>query len=294
MLAFAAILSDFLEARPENTGALVLPFQRLAPVARPLRWAAPRRDRRRAELAWLQLRFASILRAARPLQRHSYHVARHPSPTSRPAASSLAASRSSLSALPLAAPDDAALVRGAVEGHPGAARILWDRHSRLVRGLLRRTIGPDQDVEDLVQEVFLRFFASAKSLREPSALSSFLVGISLRVARSELRRRRIRRWLSLTESGTLPEVEDPGVDHEERQAVRRFYGLLDELGTTARLIFVLRHVEGCELNDVAEHLECSLATVKRRLSRANQLVEKRAASDPLLSRYLKTGGVTVE
>lgn len=92
----------------------------------------------------------------------------------------------------------------------------------------------------------------------------------------------------------MPEVEGPDVNHEERQAVRRFYNLLDELGTSARLIFVLRHVEGCELNDVAQHLECSLATVKRRLSRANELIEKRAASDPLLSHYLKTGGVTVE
>jgi RNA polymerase sigma-70 factor (ECF subfamily) len=53
-------------------------------------------------------------------------------------------------ALPLPALDDGTLARRAAENHPGAARVVWDRFSRLVRSLLRRSLGPSMEVEDLV------------------------------------------------------------------------------------------------------------------------------------------------
>src|SRR5262245_26767331 len=94
----------------------------------------------------------------------------------------------------LAQADDAELARAAAAGHSAAPGLVWDRFSSLVRGLLRQSLGPQNDVEDQVQEVFLRFFQQVDTLRDPSALRSFLVGITIRVAGTELRRRRVRRW----------------------------------------------------------------------------------------------------
>lgn len=190
-------------------------------------------------------------------------------------------------AFPLAGAEDRALVRAAIQGHPGAARTVWERYARLARSLLRRSMGPDAEVEDLLQEVFLRFFERVATLRDPGALTSFLVGITLRVARGELRKRRVRRWLSLTDSGDLPDAATRGADLGAREAVRRLYRILDELRPSARLAFVLRHIEGYELADVATHLGCSLATVKRRLTLADDVVAKRAAGDPLLRAYVR-------
>jgi hypothetical protein len=105
-------------------------------------------------------------------------------------------------AFPLPSTDDTQLVQAAAAGHPGAARVIWDRYARLVRSLLRRSMGPEGEVEDLLQEVFLRFFERAGTLRDMGALRSFVVGITLRVARDALRKRRVRRILSLTDSGS--------------------------------------------------------------------------------------------
>ena len=182
--------------------------------------------------------------------------------------------------------DAATLVRAAAAGDEGAAALVWDEHSALVRGLLRRALGPSADVEDLVQEVFLRFFKRVGTLRDPNALRSFIVGIALRVARGELRSRRVRRWLRLSDTGQLPEASVE-CDTIPRFALVRLYEVLDRLDDRARLVFVLRHVEGYELTEVASALGCSLATIKRYLARAQSRVLAAVRSDPLLSPYLQ-------
>ncbi len=60
--------------------------------------------------------------------------------------------------------DDRALVAGVRAGEPGAAGRVWDRYASLVRGILRRMLGP-VDVEDAIQDAFLRLFRDLGSLR---------------------------------------------------------------------------------------------------------------------------------
>jgi RNA polymerase sigma-70 factor (ECF subfamily) len=198
-------------------------------------------------------------------------------------------SRGVLRALP-AADDDAALARNAAQGDAAAARIIWDRHAAMVRGLLRRTMGPG-DVDDLVQESFLRFFRLIGRLRDPDKLRAFLVGISLRVAREELRRRRVRRWLTLSGDGQLPEATAPASDMEGAQALGRLYELLDRIDATSRTVFVLRYVEQIPTAELAEIMECSLATAKRRVQRATAKVHKLAAQDAALVSFVSQGGL---
>jgi RNA polymerase sigma-70 factor (ECF subfamily) len=193
--------------------------------------------------------------------------------------------------LPSSAPtDDAALARLAAAKDPRAAAALWDRYATLVRGILRRTLGPSADVEDLVQDVFIGLFRTLPGLRDPDALRSFVVGTALRVARSELRRRRVRRWLSLTPTGTVPDAAQEGaVDPEARRAVKRLYEVLDKIDDRGRMAFVLRHLEGYELTEVAEALGCSLATTKRALAKTQERVSAMVKRDPLLAPYAREG-----
>ncbi len=186
------------------------------------------------------------------------------------------------------AEDDAAVVAGVIAGEPGAAGKMWDRHAPLVRRILRRMLGP-VDVEDAVQDAFLRLFRDLRSLREPAAVRSFLIGITLHVAKSELRRRRARRWLRLSDDGVLaePEALDEDERHEPRAAIQRLYQVLDRVSDQRRTVFVLRFVEGLELAELSAVLDCSLATTKRRVADAAERVYHLAASDPLLAPYLE-------
>lgn len=189
-------------------------------------------------------------------------------------------------ALPLSATDDETLARAAAQGHPGAAPVVWQRFAPLVRRILKRTLGPGDEVDDHVQDTFLRFFRVAKDLRDPSLLSSFIVGIAVRVARAELRRRRVRRWLQLSPSGELPEVGGAQQDPQGRAALTRLYAILDQVDDRSRTLFVLRFIEGLELTEIAAALGCSLATTKRHLARASHRILTAAQRDPALSAYL--------
>jgi RNA polymerase sigma-70 factor (ECF subfamily) len=187
-------------------------------------------------------------------------------------------------------PSDAELARLARERDPRAATLVWDRYAGMVRGVLYRSVGPSHDVEDLVQDVFIGFFRNVSTLRDTSSLRPFLVGIALRTAKTALRKKRVRRWLHLSDDGTVPEVPSEDGDPRTREAVRRLFAVLDELDDRDRLAFVLRHAEGHELTETAAALGVSLATVKRCLQRAEQHVLARAKSDDLLRAWAEGGG----
>jgi len=193
-----------------------------------------------------------------------------------------------------AGPPDAQLVASALEGHAGAATIIWERYVVLVRGILRRSLGL-RDVEDQTQEVFLRLFDSLPNLRDPAALKSFVFGIALRVAGTELRHRRMQWWLRLTPTGVPADCQLACHDDPEaKAALGRLYAILDQLGTRARLAFVLRYVEGMELTEVAAALEISLATAKRQIARAASRVFAMVERDPALAQYLPSGRASRE
>jgi RNA polymerase sigma-70 factor (ECF subfamily) len=168
---------------------------------------------------------------------------------------------------------DAALVRALCQGDAAAERAVWNRYAGMVCHVAQRTLGSREDAEDLAQEVFGCLFAKIRSLENPEALRSFIYSITVRTLKWELRRRRVRRWVTLSDTGEVPDLSVPAVDHVSRQLLRLFYAVLDKLAAEERMIFVLRHVERLTLEEVALSMGISLATAKRRLARSNQKVE---------------------
>ncbi len=179
---------------------------------------------------------------------------------------------------------DAELACAAAGGDDGARRALFRRYCALVRWKLRSCIGT-QDLEDHVQESFLRFFERLPRLREHAAVRSFLIGIALRVAATEIRRRRHNR-VRVTDDGDVPDGAGvPTPDHSARQALVRFDAVLASMDPRARSAFELRYVEELELSDVALKLGTSIATTKRHLARITARVFAMVEREPALADY---------
>ncbi len=186
--------------------------------------------------------------------------------------------------------EDHDLAEALVAGEAWAATATWNKHAPMVFRFLHRSLGPHGEVEDLTQEVFLRVFANVRKLRDPRALRSFVFSVAIRTLRWELRRRRVRRLFQLSDfSSELPEPSVGAFDAESRQALRRFYAILDRLTVQERAAFVLRHLEGLKLEDIGEALGISLATVKRRLEHASGVVSRHVERDPSLAGYAGGG-----
>jgi RNA polymerase sigma-70 factor (ECF subfamily) len=176
---------------------------------------------------------------------------------------------------------------GALLAQDTKAHILtYRRYAPRIFGIVQRAFGPTVDAEDLTQDIFLRVFSRVHTLRNPDALSSFVLSVALRVIKWQLRQRRVRRILHLTQDGNVPEIAVPARDSEARQALMRLYQLLDLLPVEERTVWVLRQIEGMDLQEIAEAVGVSLATVKRRLRRALDRLEFRIRKDIALSAYL--------
>ncbi|MFI5307678.1 MAG: RNA polymerase sigma factor [Polyangiales bacterium] len=185
---------------------------------------------------------------------------------------------------------DAELVQALLGGDAQAIGLIWDRHATLVRQVLRSSLGPDADVEDLLQEVFIVLFRSAAKLRDPNALRPFLIGVAVRKLAFERRRRWVRRWVTLTPTGVVPDAEQSPRDVEGLDALRVLYRLLEGLPERRRMAFVLRHVQGLAVLDVAAALKVSESTAKREIRRAREAILARARREPALQDYLDVNG----
>jgi RNA polymerase sigma-70 factor (ECF subfamily) len=182
-------------------------------------------------------------------------------------------------------PDDV-LAAAACAGDPRAPTVIWRRYVAQVRSKLRQWIGP-HDVDDHVQDVFSRLLEQLPRMRQANALRGYLMGITLRVACTELRRRRRSRLL-LTTTGELPEPREVGGDRgPAREAVWRLAGILERLGPHARELFLLRYVQKLELVDVATAMDISLATAKRHLTRTSAQVTAMVVREPALADFVK-------
>jgi RNA polymerase sigma-70 factor (ECF subfamily) len=188
--------------------------------------------------------------------------------------------------------DDTALVEGLSAGEPWARAALFERYAPAIERLLRKILGPDQHTEiaDVLHDVFVQALASLDRLRDPRAVLSWMQAITAHTACRTIRARRARRWLHFWEPATLPEVVAPGIDDEILDAYRRTYALLDRLPADERIAFALRYIEGMELAQVAVVCDVSLATIKRRLTRAEQRFAAGARGDAVLRRWMEEGG----
>jgi RNA polymerase sigma-70 factor, ECF subfamily len=185
--------------------------------------------------------------------------------------------------------DDVALVEAIRAGHTGAAACLYDRYARQVRSMLLSTLGPDDELSDLLQEVFIVALDRLDSLREVEKLGSWLSAIAVFVARAHIRMRTRRRWLRLfsPEQTRSWEVEQPSSD--ARRALRETYVILDRMSIDARMAFLLRYIHGMSLPDAADACGISLSTFKRRLSRATDGFLRAARTSPRLLQFLQDG-----
>jgi RNA polymerase sigma-70 factor (ECF subfamily) len=182
---------------------------------------------------------------------------------------------------------DSELVEAVARGDAQAVAVIWDRYAPLVRSVVRSSLGPDASSEDLVQDAFVAFLRSAETIRDKAAVRGFLIGVAVRLVALELRRRRIRRWVTLSPSGTLPDTPVAPRDVEGRQAIEALYRLLERMPNRRRLAFVLRVVQGCEILEVASALGVSDSTAKREVLRAQEQVLRQANREPALVQYLE-------
>ncbi|HVY29369.1 MAG TPA: sigma-70 family RNA polymerase sigma factor [Polyangiaceae bacterium] len=177
---------------------------------------------------------------------------------------------------------DEELVGRALRSEARAFESLYRRHAEFAFNLAVRIQGNANDVEDVVHDAFLKAQERLDDLRDSAAFRPWLGSIVVRLVRTRLRRRKLLGALGLTspEPVEIDSIAAVDADPEARALLAQVYALLQTMAADERIAWTLRYVERHRLETVAVMMDCSLATAKRRIARAQRFL-----SDHFVSPY---------
>lgn len=171
------------------------------------------------------------------------------------------------------------LLRQCREGSEAAWVELYRLQKGRVTRFLRYLLGPIEDLDDLVQQVFLETVRSLDSFRGEASLSTWLFSVSRHVAELHLRTRwrRGRRVQAcrLWEEAAGRTAPDPATSGDGRSALRVVQGALDEMDERFRLAWLLVETEGMTSDEAATALGVPAGTVRSRLHHARSRMMER-------------------
>lgn len=174
---------------------------------------------------------------------------------------------------------DAELIHAFRQGDEAAFGELVRRYQRAISNVIYLTLGDRQEVEDLTQEVFIRAYRSLARFDENATIYSWLYRIAVNLCIDEIRRRKIRKTLSLDlmSESALERERKSKESHfsstaelfkaEKRDVILK---ALEKLSPAYRAALVLREYENMAYEDIAESLGVTVQAVKSRIFRARQ------------------------
>jgi RNA polymerase sigma-70 factor, ECF subfamily len=179
---------------------------------------------------------------------------------------------------------DADLVAFLKRGDAAAFGAVIQRHNQRLFRIARSVVGDDAEAEDVVQETYVRAFASLSRFRGEASLSTWLTRIALNEAIDRVRQKRPQVELKLVEApGTYLEQtamsfkpDSAADDPEKATAVAEIRRLIesavDRLPEPFRVVFVMREIEEMSVEETSSYLDLKPETVKTRLHRARLLL----------------------
>ncbi|HTB95076.1 MAG TPA: RNA polymerase sigma factor [Candidatus Sulfotelmatobacter sp.] len=185
---------------------------------------------------------------------------------------------------------DATAVERTLAGDRDAYRVLVERHSRTVYRMAYRMMGNAHDAEDVVQEAFLRAFQKLKQFAGNANFGTWVYRIAANYAIDRLRQRNSEE--SKREGSSRPSEDSLEVDPLSRvqdmspsperlagsaQLAERMKAALNELSPAEKTAIVMRHWDGCGIEEIATVLNANSNATKNTVFRAVQKLRRALA-----------------
>jgi RNA polymerase sigma-70 factor (ECF subfamily) len=166
-----------------------------------------------------------------------------------------------------------------------AADVPWPEIVRLVRGTVRRIVGPSRELDDLTQTALERVVRALDTFEGRAELTTFVYRIAANVALNHWRG--WRRWLRRFDPSADAAAEDHEADdvgplaaHAARERARHLHRLLGQLDADHRIVIVLADFEELSGARIAEILAVPEGTVRSRLRLARAKLTSLILAEP--------------
>jgi RNA polymerase sigma-70 factor (ECF subfamily) len=182
--------------------------------------------------------------------------------------------------LPLTILDDETVIRRVKEGEIALFEIVMRRYNQRLYRIIRSILGTDSDVEDVLQEAYLKAYGHLDQFEGRSSFATWLTKIAVYEAMARARRgRRFQPLAAATGDDESRVVElrsslpDPEQNAAQHELMRLIEEAVDHLPDSFREVFVMREIEQMNQAETAECLGLKEGTVKTRLHRARGHIE---------------------
>jgi RNA polymerase sigma-70 factor, ECF subfamily len=182
---------------------------------------------------------------------------------------------------------DAVAVDRTLAGDRDAYRVLVDRYSLYLYRVAYRMTGNSHDAEEVVQEAFLRAYQKLSQFTGNSNFGTWAYRIAANYAIDRLRQRKVEEARQVspgrlaedsTEFDPVALVKDPGASPERlaanAQLAARMQQALETLTPAERTAIVMRHWEGCAIEEIAAVLKSNSNATKNTVFRAVSKLRK--------------------
>ena len=170
------------------------------------------------------------------------------------------------------------LVLQAQRGNVLAFEQLVHTYDRQVLSLALSFMQNEEDARDIYQEVFIRVYKALPKFRMDSKFSTWLHRIVTNVCLTHRTRRKRHEHTSIDQetegsrplSETLADRSSTDSDTRNTEIKEHVQQAMHKLSPQQRLVFTLRHFEGCKLREIAVRMNCAEGTVKKYLFTATE------------------------
>lgn len=178
---------------------------------------------------------------------------------------------------------DKILVERVQAGDKGAFDLLVKRYQHKVIGLIGRYVQDQAEALDVAQETFIKAYKALDSFRGESAFYTWLYRIATNTAKNYLvtRSRRppgtdvdIDDVLQAESESELREIETPENNLYRDELFSVMASTLEALPEELRVALTLRELEGMSYEEIAEVMDCPIGTVRSRIFRAREAIDK--------------------
>ncbi len=179
---------------------------------------------------------------------------------------------------------DQQLVDRVLSGNKNAFDMLVLRYQHRVAALIGRFIHDTQEAEDVCQEAFIKAYRALPLFRGDSAFYTWLYRIAVNTAKNHLIAKNRRPPSSdlevdeaeVSEIGTaLREIENPEGSLATEKLKQAITGAIQDLPEDLRIAFTLREFSGLSYEDITEVMDCPVGTVRSRIFRAREAIDKK-------------------
>jgi RNA polymerase sigma-70 factor (ECF subfamily) len=185
--------------------------------------------------------------------------------------------------------EDESLVRETLAGSQASFQLLVERYQERIFSLARHYTRNAVDVEDLVQDTFLKAFSRLDTFQGQSSFFTWLYRIAVNTILDGIKRRG-RSPVNIVEDPEAvaapgsTRVSGPSAGMERDEIARITHAVLGELPEIFRAVLVMREFEDLSYQQIADVLGISIGTVESRLFRARARFK-----DKLLQRHPEFG-----